>query len=66
MSDEEMQLMKKRTLIDLINRETDQIESEQKRPGWTPWALLGALATLLWLLMKEMAREFNSEVQHLG
>jgi len=51
-NEEEVQFGKKRILIDLINSEISQIESEQRRPGWTSWALLGALATLLWLLVK--------------
>jgi len=51
-NEEEVQLAKKKILINLINSEISQIESEQRRPGWTSWALLGALSSLTWLLVK--------------
>jgi len=50
---EDTQFAKKRILIDLINRETDQFAVEQKRHGWTTWALLGALSTLIWLFINQ-------------
>jgi hypothetical protein len=55
MSQEKTQdFIKKKMMIELINREMDQIESERKRPGWTNWALLGALTTLFWAFVKEL------------
>ena len=53
MKKEDTQFAKKRILIDLINRETDQFAVEQKRHGWTTWALLGALSTLIWLFINQ-------------
>ncbi|MEN6560156.1 MAG: hypothetical protein ABFD52_05210 [Acidobacteriota bacterium] len=53
MNEEDTQYAKKKLLIDLINCEAAQIESERKRPGWSSWAFLGALATLTWLLIKQ-------------
>jgi hypothetical protein len=53
MKEEDAQFDKKRILIELINRETDQFAIEQKRHGWTTWALLGALATLIWVFIDQ-------------
>jgi hypothetical protein len=41
-------------LTDLLQFEITQIRSEESQPGWTPWALLGGLATTLWLLVNEL------------
>lgn len=37
-------------LIELLEFEIAQIRSEESRPGWSMWALLGGLATIAWLL----------------
>ncbi|NPV84232.1 MAG: hypothetical protein HPY46_11710, partial [Candidatus Aminicenantes bacterium] len=47
-------LSKKSDLIDLINYELSEIDEEQKRPGWTFWALIGALVTLSWLFINQL------------
>lgn len=65
MNEEDSQYAKKKLLIDLISCETTQIESERRRPGWTSWALLGALSTLAWLLVKQIPLE-NISWQNIG
>ncbi len=35
----------------LLNSETDNLRNEIQRPGWTTWALTGAVATLIWILI---------------
>jgi len=39
--------------LDVIDFEIARIESEQTRPGWTLWAVFGAITSLLWLLSNE-------------
>jgi hypothetical protein len=34
----------------IIEFEIDRLQKESMRPGWTAWALLGALASILWLI----------------
>jgi len=41
-------------VLQYLNQEIDQLLADQKQPGWTVWALLGALATTLWLLSEEL------------
>jgi hypothetical protein len=41
-------------LIELLEFEIDRIRAEESQPGWTPWALMGSLATALWLLLAEL------------
>lgn len=42
-----------KSLIELLEFEITHVRSEEARPGWTTWALLGGLATMLWLLTRE-------------
>lgn len=37
-------------LIELLEFEVGRIRAEESQSGWTTWALLGSLATILWLL----------------
>lgn len=37
-------------VIHFLEYEISIRRSEKKRPGWTTWAILGAIATLLWLM----------------
>jgi hypothetical protein len=41
-------------LVDLLEFEVGRIRSEQRRPGWTTWALLAAVATAGWLILSEL------------
>lgn len=41
-------------VLQYLNQEINQLLADQKQPGWTVWALLGALATTLWLLSEEL------------
>jgi hypothetical protein len=41
-------------LIDLTEFEIDRIKAQSSAPGWTLWAILGAIASLLWLLSIEI------------
>jgi len=34
-----------------LNTEIDNLRNEIQRPGWTTWALTGALAALIWILI---------------
>jgi len=48
-------------LIDLLEFEIDRIEEARKRPGWTVWALVAAISTLLWagLSALDVAQHFT-------
>jgi len=43
-----------RRLTDLLDFEIQRIQTENAQPGWTVWALLGALATSAWLALAEL------------
>jgi hypothetical protein len=50
----------KDALVLSLNSEIEKIEKDQLRPGWTRWALSGALGTCLWLLSQEVEKNlFN-------
>lgn len=40
-------------LLRLLDFEIEKLRSEDKQPGWTIWALLGSLATIIWLLLRQ-------------
>ena len=46
-------------LIDAINSEIKQIEDENKRPGWSSWALQGGIATFVWLALADFSPKSN-------
>ena len=46
--------MEKQELISAISKEIDFIQKNESRPGWTQWALLTAIAGLVWVLLKQM------------
>jgi hypothetical protein len=52
----------KEQLIDLLEFEIQQIHLTESQTGWTHWALLGALASALWLITIE--HENNSIILH--
>lgn len=41
-------------LLAILDREIDEAHRQAHRPGWTPWALLTALAALLWAFVNRM------------
>jgi len=43
-------------LIGLLESEISRVRDEKSQPGWTTWALIGSLATMLWLLMAELEK----------
>lgn len=43
-------------LIDILDFEIDRINVELSRPGWTHWAMLGGIASALWLLSIELEK----------
>ena len=47
-------------LVDLLTFEIDSVEKRSQQYGWTPWALKGAAAALLWLLSIEWAGSTGS------
>jgi hypothetical protein len=47
--DREDQSEESSRLVELLEFEITQIRSEESRPGWSTWALLGGLATIAWL-----------------
>jgi len=44
-----------KNVLKLIEVEIDDLRNTQTRQGWTLWALLGSLATSLWLLSSELS-----------
>jgi len=48
--EDESEAVQTRRLIELLEFEIIRIRSEESRPGWSEWALLGAVATVAWLL----------------
>jgi hypothetical protein len=43
--------MKSKEFITFLDSEIENLRSEIQRPGWTSWALSGALAAVVWLLL---------------
>ena len=43
-------------LTALIEFEIERLHSQASQPGWTIWALLGALATIIWFLLSELGK----------
>lgn len=41
---------KRELVLHALDKEIDSILSDRKRPGWTIWAILGGVATVVWLL----------------
>lgn len=46
--------MEKQELVTAISKEIDFIQKNESRPGWTQWALLTAIAGLVWGLLKQI------------
>ena len=42
-------------IIDLLDFEIDRLRSEARQPGWTKWALIGAIGTCGWVFLSELA-----------
>lgn len=55
--------MEKKEVIEVIDFEINRIFSQQKIPGWSRWAILGALITVLGLFFNALkAEEFSLQV----
>ncbi len=51
---------KKEEIVNALDVEINHIRQEDQRPGWTTWTMLGALATVVWLILNEVDRiDFN-------
>lgn len=50
---EDSQAVTAEQLISLLEFETARLQHEEARPGWSKWALFGALGAVLWLLVSE-------------
>ncbi len=46
----------RQNILNALDFEITQIQHEYSRPGWTLWALLGALSTSIWLLLDEIEK----------
>ena len=42
--------MTKKEILDILYAERNRLMSVYTRPGWTSWALIGSIASLLWIL----------------
>jgi len=40
-------------VLRVLDFEIERVSSEQARPGWSLWALYGAMATVIWLLIEQ-------------
>lgn len=41
-------------VLHVLDAEINQILQKEKQPGWTSWAIYGAIATLTWLLFNQL------------
>jgi hypothetical protein len=51
-SDDPREAEARKELENLLEFEIDRLESETASPGWTHWALMGSLGTVLWLALQ--------------
>ncbi|MFC1900744.1 hypothetical protein ACFLYN_04035 [Chloroflexota bacterium] len=47
--------LQKQELINYLNSEIINLENEIQRPGWSRWAIVGGLSTLVWLLLNYLS-----------
>ena len=46
--------------LDFLDDEIENVQQEIKKSGWTIWALIGGLASLVWLFLDELGKnDFN-------
>jgi len=51
----------RQTLLELLDRELDNISLDIRRTGWTQWTIGGALAAITWRLLYELQQStFNA------
>src|SRR5690606_39528612 len=55
----------KETFLEYLNTEIEQIREDMKTPGWTQWAIIGALASIFWLLVLEVEKDVFDSNQTL-
>lgn len=48
--------------VDILNTYRDRLKAQYEKPGWNKWALFGALASLLWLLI-DISSENNLDTK---
>src|ERR1035437_6337033 len=46
-------------LVAALDSEIENIEDENKRPGWSSWALQGGIATFIWLALADFSPKSN-------
>jgi hypothetical protein len=51
---DESQETSRSQLLSLLDSEIERIQTQDREPGWTKWALLGGLGTDLWLISNEL------------
>lgn len=44
-------------VIQLLDKEIDDVRDEMHRPGWSQWAITGSLAGLIWLFTEQIQKE---------
>lgn len=52
-------------VVELLEFEITQIRAEESQPGWTVWALVGGIATTLWLLAIEI-EQHGANLQNIA
>ena len=57
--------MNKKEFSIFLNSEIESLRSEIQRPGWTTWALTGALAALVWILIS-LIEQGNYTLREIG
>lgn len=50
-SDSQHKYYRRQEFFNYLNSEINSLHDEIQRPGWTKWAILGAISTLVWLLL---------------
>jgi hypothetical protein len=45
--------VREEVFYNFLSSEIDHLKNEIKKPGWTNWAIMGSLATLVWLTFNE-------------
>lgn len=57
MNDETQTTHSKENFLNYLSTEIEQIREDMKTPGWTQWAIIGALASIFWLLILEVEKD---------
>ena len=57
MDDKAETIDSKESFLEYLNTEIEQIREDMKTPGWTQRAIIGALASIFWLLILEVEKD---------